>query len=154
MLTAPWFAGLRALTMSYANLADVDLAALAGVDFRKLESLNLGSNLFGDAGVAALCDGPAWPALTTLILYGRTGDLADVPLPGPAAAAALAASGRFPKLTKLDLRDVPIGQEGAEALARSKRMTGLTSLCVTAAAVGPAGMSALEKRFGEAVEPY
>ena len=154
LAAAAWLAGLKHLDLFASGTGDAELAELARCHLPKLKTLKLSQNEFADAGVTALCRGPAWPCLKSLDLSRLHGSDDRPSPPGPDAAHAFAATTRFPNLEELDAQGWAIGPAGAEALARSPGLTKLKRLHVTGDLVGPAGKKALTHRFGDSVVTF
>ena len=113
----------HAFFWSRKGLTADDMATLGMILRRKgvpkLQSLDLTTNLFGDMGMQAFCDGLGHATAPSLRLLGFENNQI-----GPVGAEALATAigrGAMPKLEWLTLRDNPIGNQGMSALAAPLR---------------------------------
>jgi hypothetical protein len=130
LVRAPFFRGLRELTLTYA-LRDAGALQVALASLERVERLHIEGIAVADAGVAALAAAGARPHLRALSLC-RAGV-------GPAAAPALA----LPALRALDLTSNALGDAGLVALAAALGGSPLTRLALDSVGAGPAGVEAL-----------
>jgi uncharacterized protein (TIGR02996 family) len=162
LAAAPWLRGVQTLVLVENGLSAAGVRVLAGSPLAEhLESLWLDRNDLGDEGVAALAFSPLWPRLRKLSLnraaVGREGigvlaaapsgtltrlHLKDNPL-GTVGAERLAGAASLSTLTVLHLRNCGLGDEGAEALARSPHLAGLEKLDLEANGITDRGARAV-----------
>ena len=112
---------LEWLSLNYAAIGDAGLVALAPALRRRpaLETLDLGSNPFGDEGLAALV-APAPPAGALANLNSLAICSSQVTDAGCAALAAALNNGALPALESLYLLGIPASPAAKAALRRSR----------------------------------
>jgi uncharacterized protein (TIGR02996 family) len=134
---APWLRGLQTLVLAANGLSAVGVRALAESPLTEsLGSLWLDRNDLGEEGAAALAFTPLWPRLRTLSLNSTDIDPAGV------MALAAAPSGI---LTRLNVKNNPLGSRGAERLAGTTWLRTLTTLHLSNCGLGDEGAEALAR---------
>jgi len=124
--------------VTFRNLDVESISRLAASPWLAwLNLLDLGYNVFGDAGARALAVSPNMTNLRTLWL--RRDHIGD------SGAAALAASTGLANLNTLSLIDNQIGDAGAHALAASPHLAHLMLINLEGNPLSRTGIAALEK---------
>jgi uncharacterized protein (TIGR02996 family) len=136
LASAPFLPRLTELSLPRSDSGAALIRALAEVDLSSLRALDLAADSFERDSVAALARWRPFPNVRALRVWGGDG------LPGE-VLAALGESPALPALTRLDLSDARIGDEGARALAASPLLSRLRALRLWENSIGPAGAKAL-----------
>ena len=137
---------------SIRGLTAADMATLAMIlrtnGLPLLRRLHLNDNVFGDAGMQALCDGLGRGAAPSLITLGLRAT--GFGLAGAEALAATLHRGAWPKLERLVLSANPIGSTGVAALASPlRKQPVLRELHLVRCDIGDEGVASLMQNLGK-----
>lgn len=141
LLQGEWFDQLQILSVSHNDLSDRAISNLAAHPVApNLRVLRLGNNKIGRAGLMALAQPGRFSALRTLSLSISRGAKSQF---SEADFASFLHSLCIPRLRRLELGGLPLGDAGAKAIAANPAFGGLRELWL-GEGVTEIGMNALK----------
>lgn len=138
---APWSPSLTELDLSHNAMNQAALRELARAGgLLGLTKLVLNRCSIGEPASREIAKSRRLPALVELHLSGNT-----------LTGESLAGSSRLSRLSRLDLSNCNVGEEGAVALARSPHLAGLSELDLSGNVIPELAQKRLRDRFGDRV---